>query len=72
MGWSSGTEVMDGLIKFAKKHVPEENRKAFYLDVIGLLENHDWDTQQESLGKDPFFDEAYEELYPDEGPLTPR
>jgi len=65
MGWSSGGDVMDGIIKAVRKHVPKGARKALYLDLIQVLEDLDWDTQQESLGQDPVFDEALRELHPD-------
>jgi hypothetical protein len=36
-----------------------------YIGIIEELENHDWDTQEESLGQDDVFDEALKELHPE-------
>lgn len=64
MGWAGGSYVMSGIIRSAKKHVSAKHRKAFYVDVIKALEDADWDTQDECLGKDPVFDEALYEVHP--------
>lgn len=66
MGWSRGSELMDGLIELALNHIPDRaQRTAFYLDTIALLEEFDWDTHDESMGgDDPAFDDAIFALYP--------
>lgn len=65
MGWADGSEVMCGIIRVAKEYVPESTRKSFYLRVIGVLEDADWDTEDEAMGIDPLFDEALKEAHPD-------
>lgn len=65
MGWASGSEVMDGIIGAAKRHIPDDSaRKQFYMEAIHTLENSDWDTQNECEGLDPMFDAALKELHP--------
>lgn len=59
MGWCSGSEIMDRVIRSALQNVPdEERRKALYMDVIDALMDQGWDTENECLGKDPVFDAA--------------
>lgn len=63
MGWSSGSELFDEVIKAVQPRVPDAaTRKAIYLDLIPAFEDHDWDTEDECLGSDPMFDAAYREL----------
>lgn len=72
MGWSSGSEIMNAVIEAVRDEVKnKERRKAIYKPVIEILENGDWDTQDESIGLDQAFDElllespwgeAYKEL----------
>ena len=65
MGWASGSEIMNAVIDAVKPHVTDKAaRKAIYTPVIGALEDGDWDTQDESMGKDEAFDEALTELHP--------
>lgn len=65
MGWGGGSTIMTGIIHTAKRCVPEDIRKAFYLDMITLLEREDWDTQMECVGLDPLFDMVLKALYPE-------
>lgn len=58
MGWSSGSEIMNAVIEAVRDEVKnKEKRKAIYLPVLDMLENNDWDTQDESIGLDAAFDE---------------
>lgn len=67
MGWASGSDVMIGVIHAAKKAIPtQKKRKAFYEEIVAVLDSHDWDTHNEAVGYDKAFDELYDELYPDE------
>ena len=67
MGWSSGTYVMEDIIKFFKKNVPDnEMRKMLYKGIIDILEDQDWDCPSECKGMDPAYDKALNEIHPDE------
>ena len=59
MGWASGVHIMRDIIVVAKKHVPDFGRTAFYVEIIKVLESEDWDTANECLGEDIFYDEAF-------------
>jgi hypothetical protein len=57
MGWGSGSDLFDRLIKTAKKNVPDKEARArIYTDMIEAFEDADWDTQDECEGQDPVFD----------------
>lgn len=59
MGWASGGEVADPVIKAVKENVPDEKaRRKIYDALIDALQSRDWDTEQESMGIDDCFDEA--------------
>jgi hypothetical protein len=65
MGWSSGSGLFDDVIEAVKEHVPDDAaRKNIYAKLIGAFEEHDWDTEEECLGKDPMFDAALRERHP--------
>lgn len=40
-------------------------RFQLYREIIPILEDEDWDTEDESVGIDPMFDEALQELHPE-------
>ena len=64
MGWSSGSSIMICVIEAVKPHVESvEKRKAIYVPIIEVLEDGDWDTQDEVLGYDEAYDEIYREIY---------
>ena len=66
MGWASGSEVMSGIIRTAKRHVPDEKtRVLIYRDIVDVLRDRDWDTLNECCGEDPAYDIIYNEIYPD-------
>jgi hypothetical protein len=57
---------MGDIIESLKRHVPKEKtRIKIYKDIIGAMEDRDWDTQDECLGEDPACDKAMRELHPD-------
>ncbi len=65
MGWARGSELMDPIIFEAMKAIPDdEMRRTFYEGVIPPFEDLDWDTQDESMGTDPVFDEVIKKLNP--------
>jgi len=64
MGWSSGSEIMNTVIYAVRDEVKnKEKRKVIYKPVLEILEQGDWDTQDESIGLDQAFDELMMELY---------
>ena len=66
MGWAGGSYVMSGLIRaLSSAGVDDEKRKLIYEDMIEVLENEDWDTQDESMGADEVFDEVIKKVHPD-------
>ena len=57
MGWSSGTRVMEEIIKVVEKELNDFDTKVkLYDGIIEVLENEDWDTQGECLGESEAFD----------------
>lgn len=69
MGFSSGTTLMDGVIRKLNTSQrfkdDEQARKEIYMYLIDELEEVDWDCQEESMGTDVAYDEALKELHPD-------
>ena len=66
MGWASGADVMSGVIGAVQKEVKDKkSRKRIYKEIIEVLENSDWDTQDECRGEDSAYDEVLDELYPE-------
>lgn len=64
MGWSSGTEIFEDIIKAAKKAIPEEKaRKQFYKEIYPAFCDADWDTEDECFDDDPLFKEVYDEKW---------
>ncbi len=65
MGWASGSTVMSGIIDVIKKKVADDSmRKEIYSGVISVLEDKDWDTQDECIGEDAAYDAAIKEHHP--------
>lgn len=65
MGWAHGSDVMNAIIKQAQKHIPDDDaRKDFYGPIYDVLCDMDWDTENESQGIDPVFDQVLVEKYP--------
>ncbi len=57
MGWSSGSEVAQDMVKAINRHVPDaKTKRKLYRALIDTLESQDWDTQDEACGEDPIFD----------------
>ena len=66
MGYSGGTDIARAVIDAVKANVADVGaRSAIYTALINVLEDADWDTQDEALGRDPAFDRAYRSLHPD-------
>ena len=67
MGWSRGSGVMDDVIAVLKKHVDDDTKRwRIYTALIEVFENNDCDTLYECQGVDDAFDEAWNDLYPEE------
>ena len=65
MGWAGGSDVMSGIIAAIKPRVLEKTqRQEIYREIITVMENRDWDTQDECLGEDPAYDVVVKELHP--------
>lgn len=68
MGWSSGTGVMDAIIKAVQPNVPDEAvRQAIYKPIIEALNDQDWDTPDECMDQDPAYDAALIDFDPTYG-----
>ena len=65
MGWSSGSELLRGVVLSTKKVVPKKHRKELYKLFIDQFENRDCDTVDECRGIDSEFDQALKELHPE-------
>lgn len=62
MGWSSGSEIMQAVIKVVKKEVPDSSQRTrIYKPILEAMENHDWDCQNEVMEIDPAFDKLIEQ-----------
>lgn len=65
MGWARGSQVMSTIIGQLQTHMPDvEARKLVYGILIEEFEDMDWDTQGESMGEDPIFDEVMRARHP--------
>jgi hypothetical protein len=62
MGWASGSELCDKIIRSVKRNVPDtKKRKNIYKATIRAFRDGDWDTEDECRGVDPVFDKALDE-----------
>lgn len=65
MGWSTGQEIMDGVVQcLLKKKVARSKRFKIYQELIQLFEIYDADTLEECKGTDQMFDQAFDEIHP--------
>lgn len=66
MGWASAVEIFDVVAGALLDDKDEVNKKAVLKILAQLLEDGDWDTQQDSQYYDhPVVHEIMEELHPD-------
>lgn len=66
MGWASGTDIAEAVIKAVLEHVPEaETRKKIYRPIVEAMEEADWDTHNEVYTLDEVFDDLLREMHPD-------
>lgn len=67
MGWASASLIMNSVIDAVKPHVADKDaRKEIYKPIFDALEDGDWDTQDECVGRDEAYDEIYSARFPDE------
>jgi len=63
MGWASATEIFDPVAKaLVELNAPDEMKTRVLGDLIGALQDGDWDTEDESLEEfkdDPAIVEAF-------------
>jgi hypothetical protein len=67
MGWSSGTEVAEQIIRrFRKIEKSAAQRRKLYRVIIEALRSADWDCEEECLDLgDPAYELAYKDLNPE-------
>jgi hypothetical protein len=64
MGWASGSDLYDSVIKVLVRYVPDvDKRIQAHKELIRAFEGGDWDTQDECTGQDDAYDKALEELH---------
>lgn len=63
MGWCSGTEVFDAVASALLE--PNMDKESALKEIIGTLENMDWDCQSESAyWDDPLVRKVFKEIHP--------
>lgn len=67
MGWTGGTDVFDGMVReISELDLPYEAQVRLLKALADLLEDQDWDTENESAyWDDPLVQEVMAELHPD-------
>ena len=66
MGFSGGTDIAQALISSIQRNVEKRSvRRKIYRDLIRVLEDADWDNQDEALGIDHSFDRVLRETHPE-------
>lgn len=67
MGWCSGTEIFDKVLKeVINTDLPAENKDRIVRVLIDALEDGDWDCQADSrYYKHPIVQHAMRDLHPD-------
>lgn len=67
MGWSSGSGLMDRVIKLLKDDMGDPDKRFyFYMGLIDTFLDYDCDTLDECLGTDEEFDRAYRQTFGEE------
>lgn len=66
MGWSSGTRLVEKVIKSVEATVSSSSEKEwlFFL-LIENFRSHDWDNIDEVIGLNPHFDKAACKMFPE-------
>lgn len=67
MGWSSGSEVFDGICLRIRARVPERDRVVVVKSIVRALQDHDWDCIEDAMRPEwPEVAEALQGMYPDD------
>jgi NADH:ubiquinone oxidoreductase subunit F (NADH-binding) len=63
MGWCSGTEIFDTVVKSLENG---DDKRETIKSLLQVLEEHDWDCQCDSnYFKNPTVESIFKELHPD-------
>lgn len=63
MGWAAGSDVMRRFANLLRQRtVNEKLREGIYRDLISILQDEDWDTENECYGVDSVLDEVLNDL----------
>jgi len=66
MGWASGSEIVEKMIKGLKKRkLAPAAREKVYAILIPAMYDQDWDAQDDVLGMDSSFDKVLKRIDPD-------
>ena len=65
MGWSGGYYVMNGLIRTLNFVGVGTLSGEIYEKMLRVLEDQDWDTQEDCVGDDPVYDSVLRKVYPE-------
>ncbi len=66
MGWSTGSIIMEELIREFKNILDSDARELVYKTIIPIFEDYDADSLMECMGVDRVFDHAFEDLHPED------
>lgn len=66
MGWSSGSELLGGVLELTEKYIPKKHKKEVVKNLIDLFEDQDCDTICEVFDDYPIVEEVYREMHPEE------
>lgn len=64
MGWASGSTLMNRIITVIQENVGDPDKRYYiYEGIVDAMQDADWDTLDECLGKDPEYDRLYQQMY---------
>lgn len=66
MGWATGSEIMEHMIREFKNILDNDARELVYKTIIPIFEDYDCDTLMECMGVDRVFDSIYTDLKPED------
>ncbi len=67
MGWCSGTDVFDPMVKFIlQMAISDIDKRAIIAHLVVTLQDHDWDCESDSAYYgDPLVQSVFQELHPE-------
>lgn len=66
MGWGSGSRLMDDvMVGLNQKGVADSVRETVYRVLIPAMQDRDWDTEMDCMGKDDVYDDTLKDLHPE-------